>query len=76
VAARTAADTISSSGTAVIRSNPAARTARLTSIPGLGSASRAGPMGISGEAATATPAAIPPPAVVTMATLASARAAR
>jgi hypothetical protein len=34
--------------------NPRARTEPLTLTPGLGSARRAGPIGVSGEAATAT----------------------
>ena len=50
--------------------NPAPRTGRLTSIPGSGSANRACPMGISGDAATATATATTAPAVVTSATLA------
>ena len=49
--------------------------ARLTSTPGLGSADRAGPMGISGDAAIATTTATAAPAVVTTATLASDSAA-
>ena len=47
---------------------PAPRMARLTSIPGLGSASRADPIGISGDAAMATATAITAPATVTAAT--------
>ena len=47
--------------------SPAPRTARLTSIPGSGSAWRAGPIGVSGEAATATATAMMPPATVTAA---------
>ncbi len=39
----------------------------LTSIPGLGSARRAAPIGMSGEAAMATPTAMRPPALVTTA---------
>jgi hypothetical protein len=46
---------------------PAPRIARSTSIPGLGSARRAGPIGMSGEAATATATAMAPPATVTAA---------
>ena len=41
--------------------------ARLTSTPGCGSASRAGPIGISGDAAMATATAMTPPARVTTA---------
>ena len=41
--------------------NPMPRIDRLTSIPGLGSANRAVPMGISGDAATATATAITAP---------------
>ncbi len=52
------------------------RIVRLTSIPGLGSAKRAAPMGISGDAATATATATTPPATVTRATLARDSTAR
>ena len=50
--------------------------ARLTSTPGLGSANRAGPIGISGDAATAMATATAAPAVVTIATLARDSTAR
>ena len=62
-AARSAAGTIAISGTPAMTAKPAPRMARLTSIPGLGSASRAGPIGISGDAAMATPTAMAPPAM-------------
>ena len=68
-AARSAAGTITSSGAAAMTRNPVPRMARLTSIPGLGSAARP-PMGMSGEAAMAVPTATTAPAVVTTATLA------
>jgi hypothetical protein len=50
-AARSAVGTTISSGAAAMTANPAARMARLTSIPGLGSAARAAPTGMSGDAA-------------------------
>src|SRR5213083_2293726 len=70
-AARTAAGATTSSGAAAMTANPAPRMARLTSTPGLGSAARAGPMGISGDAAIATTTAAAAPAVVMIAPLAS-----
>ena len=56
--------------------NPMPRIGTLTSIPGLGSANRAGPMGISGDAAMAIATATTAPAVVTRATLARDSTAR
>ena len=55
---------------AVMAANPTARTGTLTATPGSGSASRAGPIGISGDAATAmthAPAAPAAEAAVTSA---------
>ena len=46
----------------MIAAKPAASTAAFTLTPGSGSASRAGPIGISGEAAMATPHATAAPA--------------
>ena len=53
--------------------NPAPRIARLTSTPGCGSASRAGPIGISGDAAMATATATMAPVTVTIPSRASDR---
>ena len=47
----------------------------MTSIPGCGSARRAGPIGISGEAATATATAMTAPVTVTAASRTSDRTA-
>ena len=63
-AAPQAAGTSTASGTRAKMANPAARTARLTSTPGAGSARRAAPIGMSGEAAMAMPTATSPPAPV------------
>ena len=69
-AARSAPGISTSSGAPAMITNPAARIGTLTSIPGAGSANRAGPMGISGDAAMAITTAAAAPAVVTTATLA------
>jgi hypothetical protein len=58
------------SGRRAMTASPVARMARLTSTPGLGSASRAGPMGISGDAAIAMATAKPAPEPVTAPALA------
>ena len=76
LAARQAAPASSASGSSAITAKPGARMARFTSTPGSGSASRAGPIGISGDAAMATATAMTPPARVTMASLASDSATR
>ena len=65
----------SSIGSSTVTARPAPSTARLTSMPGLGSASRAGPIGISGEAAMAIPVPSRPPARVTRPTQSSDAAA-
>ena len=57
-AARHAAGTSTASGSTAMTARPTPSTARLTSTPGAGSASRAGPIGISGEAAMATATAM------------------
>ena len=75
-AARHASGTSTASGSTAMATRPAPRMARLTSMPGAGSASRAGPIGISGEAAMATPTATTAPATVTAASRASDSAAR
>ena len=51
-----------------MRTKPPRSTTRFTEIPRFGSASRAGPIGISGEASTAPTTAITAPAIATTAT--------
>ena len=70
-AARQAVGSTSSSGASAVTARPAPKTVRLISTPGLGSASRAGPIGISGDAAMAMPVPSRPPPTVTAATWAS-----
>ena len=70
-AARHAARASTVRGSSAITAAPAPRTARLSSTPGSGSASRAGPIGISGDAVTAITTASAAPVTVTMASLAS-----
>ena len=67
-AARQAAGTSTASGSNAMAAKPTPRMARLTSTPGCGSARRAGPIGMSGEAATAIATATAAPASVTTAT--------
>ena len=66
-ATRQATGTSRASGAMTATASPAARSAGSTCTPGLGSACRAAPTGIRGEAATATPTAISPPPAVTAA---------
>ncbi len=75
-ATRQAAGASRSSGSSAMRHAPAPSTATLTSTPGAGSASRAGPMGISGDAATAPATARMLPATLTQASRASEMAIR
>ncbi len=67
VAVRQATGLSTRSGSRAIMATPAPRMARLTSTPGAGSTALAGPIGISGEAATAMPSARIAPVTVTMA---------
>ena len=65
-AARHAGGASTARGSRAMAANPAPRMARLTSTPGCGSASRAGPIGISGDAAMATARATMAPVTVTI----------
>ena len=68
LAARHAAGTTRSNGATKASTKPTPRMARFTSIPGLGSATRAGPIGINGDAAMATATATSAPKRVTIPT--------
>ena len=72
-AARHAGGVSTARGSSAMAANPAPRMARLTSTPGCGSASRAGPIGISGDAAMATATATMAPVTVTIPSRASDR---
>ena len=74
--ARQAGRASSASGSAAMTAKPMASTATSACTPGSGSASRAAPIGISGEAATATATARIAPATVTRASRAADRASR
>jgi hypothetical protein len=73
---RQAAGASTASGSSAMTAKPALSRATLTSTPGSGSASRAEPIGMSGEATIAIATATAAPATVTSASLAMASASR
>ena len=72
-AARQAGGTSTARGSSAMAATPAPRIARFTSTPGSGSASRAGPIGMSGDAAIAMATAMIAPVTVTTASRVSER---